>query len=254
MIKFEINGKQYSFCQNKEDISIKRFIQIIELEKAKLPQCLRKIQELSFEYDKLENDKEEDHSARLQQLEGEIQAAQDDLYSEENEPLLLEWQIHLATALSDCPFKIWEKVEYDSFLAMLDFGYAAINEIKNYQPKHIKSIYWKDEEYFLPAEKLANTTLGQVVQVKEFQRQTKRLKAGYYSAILNMLPCILLKKDEQYSFEIFQQRKGLFDDIPVADAMDVAFFLTSKVNASNRSILICSIAETLSKLKKKRKR
>lgn len=254
MVHFEINGKKYYFCHTKEDISIKRFVQIIELEKSKLPDCLRKLQQLNIERSKLQQDENEDHTARLNELEDEIKVVQDNLYSQENEPAILEWQINLAVALSNCPLELWKKVDYNSFLTMLEFGYAALDQIHNYQPKHIKSIYWKEEDWLLPAEHLVDMTLGRMVQIKEFQRQAQQLNNGYFPAILNMLPVILLKKDEQYSFGLYEQRKVIFEDLPVCDAIDVGFFLTSKVNASNYSTHIYSIAAALSKLKKRRKR
>lgn len=254
MILFEINGKKYGICNTAADISIKRYIELMELDKAKLPDCLRKVQQLSLERNKLLKDNQEDHSARILELDKEIEAAGGEAMNEDNELEVINWNMNLAAALSDCPIELWRKIPYNEFLGLLSFAYAAIDEVHNYQPKFIKSIYWKEEEWFLPAEKVADVTLGRFVQVKEFEKQAKTLTAGYYKSILKMLPVLLLKKDEEYSYGLAAQRKGHFDDMLVTDALDVAFFLTSKVSASQLSTHIYSIAGALSKLKKKRKR
>jgi hypothetical protein len=63
----------------------------------------------------------------------------------------------------------------------------------------------------------------------------------------------LHKEGEEFDIEVSRGRQNLFKDIPVLDALDIAFFLTSKVQSLKLYTSIYSTAAALSKLKRRKR-
>jgi molecular chaperone GrpE (heat shock protein) len=255
MLVFEIKGAgKYKICQDAKDITIKRFISIIDFEKKHTPKCLEVLRDLRKELEAYKQENQIDSDSHIEKWEAEIEKVEDSFDKRENEMQLIRYNIGLISLLSDCPAKTLEKVAYNEFLTLAQFAFAAIHQVINYQPKPTECLDFNGTKWYLPKENLTDLTLNKFLQANYYQGQVEQLKMDNYEAILRMLPVILKQtEDEQYDFDVCMQRKGLFDSLPVTDALDIAFFLTNKQQSSKISTLTFSIAGILSKLRRKKK-
>jgi hypothetical protein len=254
MLHFEINQKKYQLWESAADVSVERYIALLDFQQEKMPASLKELHRLQSERVKMEASKEEEDKERLADLVKQIERAEKDLEKLEEETIeLLNYKIQLVSFAGNIPANILQRLEHSGFEMLFLQVLAVLHQISAYEPKFIKSLYFKDENWLLPAEKHSNLTLGQFVQAEEYKRRAKDLENGFFKAILYLLPLILHKEGEEFDIEISRGRQNLFKDIPVLDALDIAFFLTSKVQSLKLYTSIYSTAAALSKLKRRKR-
>jgi hypothetical protein len=110
------------------------------------------------------------------------------------------------------------------------------------QYEYKRTYLFEGEVYELPEQEMRNSTVIEFAEAAQFQANTERLQNGHMLSLIDVISVILRRPGEAYSEEVYQRNRAQFARLPLADALEIAFFL---MRQSERCVLNFVTSTTL---------
>lgn len=249
MINFKANGKSYSYPESLEEVSLGRFIEYCEFEKAKRPSKLKELTKLREELAKTP----EEDSTIIERLKERIEALDNEINSPDYLEELLGWYAQV--------IEFWTGLSKGEILGEVDgFGMninqlfllsskllALVNDLPKYEYSPV--IEHEGQVWHLYAQYMKDSTVLPYLESAQFYKLEEKLAGGQWGALAKVLCLLLRKKGEKYSKDLLK-REDYFKKFPMSKAAQVAFFFLKRT--ANYSIVLntYTVAQINAKLRR----
>ena len=113
-----------------------------------------------------------------------------------------------------------------------------------------RAIHFQGVTYRLPDRFMEKSTVIEFAEAAQFQSAAKDLEAGEWSALIDVCAVLMRPDGVSYDEAGYHERRALFVDLPLADAMRVAFFLMRRSVEYARSFQVYTLAYHLARLRR----
>lgn len=112
-----------------------------------------------------------------------------------------------------------------------------------------RAIIFQGAAYMLPDRFMEKSTVIEFAEAAQFQSAAKDAATGHWESLIDVCAVLLRPAGVSYDEEGYAARRALFVDLPLADAMRVAFFLMRQSAAYAQSFQASTLAHHLARLK-----
>lgn len=239
----EINGTPYRIF-NDLDISVGQFVRVFSRTKNQ-PAQLTELQQLRANYESAESEEAK------QIAQAELLETEDKLISS---PAVLMYYLDIISLLSDIPRELLEQAPTKQFWQLLGLCNHLFAAAEKYSPSVPDKIHYKGEDWFLIKPSFENQDIASHIKAQMLSENAEHLAGGQYEAMLKMLPLLLHRDGQTVSLAEAEKLEGYFDELPLRDAIDIAFFLRRLQKIYQIRTATSSTAQLIAAHKKERRK
>ncbi len=239
----EINNTPYRIY-NDLDIPIGQFVKVFTRTKNQ-PAQLTELQQLELKFKNAETD-EEKEIAGAELLEGEERLLQ--------HSSVLRYYLDIISLLSDIPRELLELIPTKQFWQILGLCNGLFAAAEIYQPSVPDYVEYKGEKWLLIDKHFEKQDIASHIKAQLFAENADSLAGGHYESMMNIIALILHKEGEVVTLDIAESRTDYFNDLPLRDALDIAFFLRKLQRIYQIRTGTYSVAQMISAHKKEKQK
>lgn len=219
-------GTEINVPSELKEITLKKYIDFLQLVEPSKPECLKKIDQA----------KDEDE---LQKAISEI----DELVTARH---IHPYYIRVICFWSGNKESDLQDLEVASLVWLYQYLIKLLNDLP--EPEYSNVIEVNGELWYLPERYMTNSTVIEYAESAQFQQNMKDLAGGDWLAMAKILCVLVRKKDEVYRSSLLR-RESMFLGWNLADVWRVGFFLLKRSELLQLSFQAYINAQALSKLR-----
>lgn len=219
-------GTEINVPSDLKEITLKKYIDFLQLVEPSKPECLKKIDQA----------KDEDE---LQKAISEI----DELITARH---IHPYYIRVICFWSGNKESDLQDLEVASLVWLYQYLIKLLNDLP--EPEYSNVIEVNGELWYLPERYMTNSTVIEYAESAQFQQNMKDLAGGDWQAMAKILCVLVRKKDEVYRSSLLR-RESMFLGWNLADVWRVGFFLLKRSELLQLSFQAYINAQALSKLR-----
>lgn len=209
-----------------KEITLKKYIDFLQLVEPTKPECLKKIDQAK--------DEDELQKAILE-IDELVTARQIHPYYIR---VICYWSGNKDSDLQD--------LDVSSLVWLYQYIVKLLNDLP--EPEYTNVIEVNGEFWYLPERYMTNSTVIEYAESAQFQQNMKDLAGGDWLAMAKILCVLVRKKDEKYHSSLLKREK-MFLDWNLFDVWRVGFFLLKRNELLQLSFQAYTNAQALSKLR-----
>ena len=235
MINFKANGSSYSYPEGLHEVTLGRFIDYCEFEKAERPQKLKELSKLREELSKIH----EEDKTLIERTQEKIEDVIKEINSPEYLDTLLIWYakvVEFWTGLNKAEILGEDDgfgMNINQLFLLSDKLLQLVNSLPEYEYSPV--IEHEGEIWYLYAKYMKDSTVLPYLESSQFYKLEDQLAGGQWGALAKVLCLLLRKEGEKYSKDLLK-REEYFLKFPMSKAAQVAFFFLKRTK--NYSILL----------------
>ena len=209
-----------------KEITLKKYIDFLQLVEPSKPECLKKIDQAKDE---------EELQKAIAEIDELVTARQIHPYYIR---VICYWSGNKESDLQD--------LEVSSLVWLYQYIVKLLNDLP--EPEYTNVIEVNGEFWYLPERYMTNSTVIEYAESAQFQQNMKDLAGGDWLAMAKILCVLVRKKDEKYHSSLLKREK-MFLDWNLEDVWRVGFFLLKRNELLQLSFQAYTNAQALSKLR-----
>lgn len=219
-------GIEINIPSELKEITLKKYIEFLQLVEPSKPECLKKIDQA----------KDEDELKKaIAEIDELVTARQIHPYYIR---VICYWSGNNENDLQD--------LDVASLVWLYQYIIKLLNDLP--EPEYSNVIEVNGEFWYLPERYMTNSTVIEYAESAQFQQNMKDLAAGDWLAMAKILCVLVRKKDEKYHSSLMKREK-MFLDWNLFDVWRVGFFLLKRNELLQLSFQAYTNAQALSKLR-----
>jgi hypothetical protein len=243
-------GDRFSFPQSLEDITLRSYIEYLQIVEPTKPAELADIEKASLKLQDAE--KEQDKQKAQEEIDEATAAVTAQVMYKKVYPFYARVVSYFADGLTEGQILGGKKQGDGMNLGNLIYLYQSIVGIlNNYEEaEYSPAIVDKDGEmWYLPQRYMEKAKLIEYAEASQFEDNLQKLSQGNWMALPKIM-CILLRREgEQYSDKLLK-REEMFLNWDLQKCLQVAFFLLKRSETSMLSFQAYTAAQDLMRLKR----
>jgi hypothetical protein len=241
-------GESFTFPNSLRDITLRQYIEFMELVEPTKPKELLDVENASLEYHTAE--KEIDIQKAEEHLENCLAAITSKVMYRKVYPYYARVVAFFSDGLTEAKILGGKKQGDGMNLGNLQHLYNTIVTLLSdpEEPEYSPVIMVDNELWYLPMRFMEKAKLIEYAEASQFEENVEKLNQNQWSAIAKIM-CVLVRKEgEQYSDKLLA-REQMFLSWNLEDCFRVSFFLLKRSEISILSFQAFTAAQDLSKLK-----
>lgn len=246
-------GERFSFPQSLSDITLKQYIEYLQIVEPTKPAELAEVEKASLSLQDAE--KEEDKQNAQEAFDKATEAITAKVMYKKVYPFYARVVSHFAVGLTEHQILGGKKQGDGMNLGNLTYLYQSIVKMLNSpeSPEYSPCIVDKDGEiWHLPQRYMEKSTLIEYAEASQFEENLQSLQHGNWLALPKLM-CVLVRKEgEMYSDKLLK-REEMFLGWDLEKCLQVAFFLLRQSETSLQNFQVYTAAQDLMRLKQESK-
>lgn len=219
-------GTEINVPSELKEITLKKYIEFLQLVEPSKPECLKKIDQA----------KDEDELKKaIAEIDELVTARQIHPYYIR---VICYWSGKNENDLQD--------LDVASLVWLYQYIVKLLNDLP--EPEYTNVIEVNGEFWYLPERYMTNSTVIEYAESAQFQQNMKDLAAGDWLAMAKILCVLVRKQGEKYHSSLLKREK-MFLDWNLADVWRVGFFLLKRSELLQLSFQAYTNAQALSRLR-----
>lgn len=242
-------GERFTFPQSLEDITLRKYIEYLQLVEPTKPKELEDLERLSL----LLNDTEDpEEKEKIQAEFDEATAAiTGKVMYKKIYPFYARVVAHFADGLSESVILGGKKYGDGMNLGHLTYLYQSVVKMLNYppEPEYNRAIIDNDGEiWYLPERYMEKSKLIEFAEASQFEENMQDLASGNWLALPKIM-CVLVRKEGELYSDKLLKREEIFLGWSLDKCLSVGFFLLKRSEISLLSLKAYTAAQDLTRLK-----
>jgi len=242
-------GEKFTFPESLEDISLRTYIDYLQLTEPTKPKELAEIERLSQEMNDADTDAE---LAKVQEeFDLATAAITDKIMYKKIYPFYARVVAHFSDGLTEEVILGGKKQGDGMNLGNLTYLYHKIVKMLNNpdEPDYSPAIIDNEGEiWYLPQRFMEKAKLIEFAEASQFEENLQSLAAGNWLALPKIM-CVLVRKEGEIYSDRLLKREEMFLGWSLRNCLQVAFFLLRRSEISFLSLKAYMAAQDLTRLK-----